>query len=166
MHISTGGRLPVNVVLVLGFSNIFADAFSMGMGEYLSSKAHNECVMKERERESWYVTYLRIHIGNSLGLVGGPARSYMKLVYSTRAVNTYYSFPYSHPSMDQGIGAWTWSRDYGNGRNLCRKRNESRWRRGKKANAVSSQGGRDDWLAYLSITGCCKKNGQIWSILH
>lgn len=43
----------MNVVLVLGFSNIFADAFSMGMGEYLSSKAHNEFVMKEREREAW-----------------------------------------------------------------------------------------------------------------
>lgn len=26
------------VVLVLGFSNIFADALSMGVGEYLSSK--------------------------------------------------------------------------------------------------------------------------------
>lgn len=34
----TGGHLPVAVVLVLGFSNIFADALSMGVGEYLSSK--------------------------------------------------------------------------------------------------------------------------------
>lgn len=52
---AAGGQLPVQVVLVLGFSNIFADAFSMGMGEYLSSKAHNEFVLKEREREAWYV---------------------------------------------------------------------------------------------------------------
>lgn len=35
---SPGGHLPVAVVLVLGFSNIFADALSMGVGEYLSSK--------------------------------------------------------------------------------------------------------------------------------
>jgi vacuolar iron transporter family protein len=48
-----GGNLGVETVLVLGFSNIFADAFSMGMGEYLSSKAHNEFVMKERAREQW-----------------------------------------------------------------------------------------------------------------
>lgn len=52
---AAGGRLPVQVVLVLGFSNIFADAFSMGMGEYLSSKAHNEFVLKEKERETWWV---------------------------------------------------------------------------------------------------------------
>ena len=50
---AAGGGLPVQVVMVLGFSNIFADAFSMGMGEYLSSKAHNEFVMKEKERETW-----------------------------------------------------------------------------------------------------------------
>lgn len=36
-----GGRLPVAVVLVLGFSNIFADALSMGVGEYLSSKVRS-----------------------------------------------------------------------------------------------------------------------------
>lgn len=52
---AAGGRLPVQVVLVLGFSNIFADAFSMGMGEFLSSKAHNEFVLKEKDRETWCV---------------------------------------------------------------------------------------------------------------
>ncbi len=35
---STGGNLDWEVILVLGFSNIFADAISMGVGEYLSSK--------------------------------------------------------------------------------------------------------------------------------
>eukprot|EP00752_Nemacystus_decipiens_P008012 g7159.t1 len=50
---AAGGRLPVAVVLVLGFSNIFADALSMGVGEYLSSKAHNEYVMAEKRREEW-----------------------------------------------------------------------------------------------------------------
>ena len=43
----------METVLVLGFSNIFADAFSMGVGEILSSKAHNEFVLKERAREAW-----------------------------------------------------------------------------------------------------------------
>ncbi|CAN0086207.1 unnamed protein product [Ectocarpus sp. 6 AP-2014] len=50
---AAGGHLPVAVVLVLGFSNIFADALSMGVGEYLSSKAHNEYVMAEKRREEW-----------------------------------------------------------------------------------------------------------------
>lgn len=43
----TGGRLPVAVVLVLGFSNIFADALSMGVGEYLSSKVRPVAISDE-----------------------------------------------------------------------------------------------------------------------
>jgi len=50
---AAGGDLPNEVVLILGFSNIFADALSMGVGEFLSSKAHNEWVISERKRESW-----------------------------------------------------------------------------------------------------------------
>lgn len=50
---SAGGGLNPNVVLVLGFSNIFADALSMGVGEFLSSKANNEWILSERARENW-----------------------------------------------------------------------------------------------------------------
>lgn len=50
---SAGGGVPPPVILVLGFSNIFADALSMGCGEFLSSKADNEWIMSERERENW-----------------------------------------------------------------------------------------------------------------
>ena len=45
--------MPVPVVLVLGFSNIFADALAMGVGEFLSSKAENEWILSERKREKW-----------------------------------------------------------------------------------------------------------------
>lgn len=50
---AAGGRLPPSTVLILGFSNIFADALSMGVGEFLSSKAENEWILSERERETW-----------------------------------------------------------------------------------------------------------------
>jgi hypothetical protein len=50
---AAGGNMPVPVVLVLGFSNIFADALAMGVGEFLSSKAENEWILSERRRESW-----------------------------------------------------------------------------------------------------------------
>lgn len=50
---AAGGELSSDVVLILGFSNIFADALSMGVGEFLSSKANNEWVLTEREREVW-----------------------------------------------------------------------------------------------------------------
>mmetsp|Transcript_123165 Transcript_123165/g.184198 ORF Transcript_123165/g.184198 Transcript_123165/m.184198 type:complete len:288 (+) Transcript_123165:148-1011(+) len=50
---AAGGGLSPEVVLVLGFSNIFADALSMGVGEFLSSKATNEWILSERRREEW-----------------------------------------------------------------------------------------------------------------
>lgn len=50
---AAGGELSPNTVLILGFSNIFADALSMGVGEFLSSKAENEWILSEREREAW-----------------------------------------------------------------------------------------------------------------
>ena len=50
---AAGGKLSPQVVLILGFSNIFADALSMGVGEFLSSKANNEWILSERKREEW-----------------------------------------------------------------------------------------------------------------
>lgn len=50
---AAGGSMPVPVVIVLGFSNILADALAMGVGEFLSSKAENEWILRERAREKW-----------------------------------------------------------------------------------------------------------------
>lgn len=50
---AAGGALEPSVILILGISNIFADALSMGVGEFLSSKAENEWILSEREREMW-----------------------------------------------------------------------------------------------------------------
>lgn len=50
---AAGGSMPIPVILVLGFSNIFADALAMGVGEFLSSKAENEWILSERRRENW-----------------------------------------------------------------------------------------------------------------
>lgn len=53
---ATGGGLGVDVILILGFSNIFADALSMGVGDALSSKAEHEYIRAERRREAWEFT--------------------------------------------------------------------------------------------------------------
>jgi DNA damage-binding protein 1 len=50
-----GGGYTTEIVLVLGFSSLFADALSMGMGDALSTKAQNEYILLEREREKWEV---------------------------------------------------------------------------------------------------------------
>jgi vacuolar iron transporter family protein len=44
---AAGGGLGLDVVLILGFSNILADALSMGVGEYLSSKVTRQLHLLE-----------------------------------------------------------------------------------------------------------------------
>jgi len=50
---AAGGALSPNVILILGFSNIFADALAMAVGEFLSQNAENEWILSERKRELW-----------------------------------------------------------------------------------------------------------------
>ena len=37
----------------MGISNVLADALSMSVGEYLSTRSYNKYVEKELERETW-----------------------------------------------------------------------------------------------------------------
>jgi len=46
---ATGARFDNKIVLVLGFANLIADGFSMGVGSYLSSKSEHELMRKRGE---------------------------------------------------------------------------------------------------------------------
>jgi vacuolar iron transporter family protein len=46
---ATGARFDVKVLLVLGFANLIADGFSMGVGSYLSTKSEQELMVKKGE---------------------------------------------------------------------------------------------------------------------
>jgi VIT1/CCC1 family predicted Fe2+/Mn2+ transporter len=48
-----GAGLEVGVVIIMGFASLFADGISMGMGDFLSSKAENDYTNEERKREEW-----------------------------------------------------------------------------------------------------------------
>jgi len=48
-----GAHLPPVAILAMGVSNVLADALSMGAGEFLSSRAYNNYIQKELERETW-----------------------------------------------------------------------------------------------------------------
>ena len=50
---SSGGKVSWNIVLVIGLACIVANALTMGVAEYLSSKAHREHVQLERRRGLW-----------------------------------------------------------------------------------------------------------------
>jgi vacuolar iron transporter family protein len=48
-----GAELSPSIVLILGFANLFADGFSMAVGNYLASKKRIEYIEKRRRREEW-----------------------------------------------------------------------------------------------------------------
>jgi VIT1/CCC1 family predicted Fe2+/Mn2+ transporter len=50
-----GASLSPMVVVILGFANLFADGFSMAVGNYQASKARLEYIQKERQREEWEI---------------------------------------------------------------------------------------------------------------
>lgn len=50
---TAGAKLPVQVVIILGIANLLADGVSMGVGDYLSSKAEIDYALTERRRELW-----------------------------------------------------------------------------------------------------------------
>lgn len=46
---ATGARFDVKILLVLGFSNLIADGFSMSVGSYLSTKSERQLKQKRGE---------------------------------------------------------------------------------------------------------------------
>ncbi|CAM9187943.1 unnamed protein product [Ascophyllum nodosum] len=50
---AAGGGFSPRSVLVVGVAIVAAEALSMGLGEYLSSKAMNEYIFLQRKREEW-----------------------------------------------------------------------------------------------------------------
>jgi vacuolar iron transporter family protein len=53
-----GAQLSPLIVLILGFANLFADGFSMAVGNYLASKTRVEYIEKQRRKEEWEVESL------------------------------------------------------------------------------------------------------------
>lgn len=50
-----GASLPLSVVIILGFSNLIADGFSMAVGDYLSSKSENEYSEDQNLKRQKYI---------------------------------------------------------------------------------------------------------------
>jgi vacuolar iron transporter family protein len=50
-----GADLNIGLVIVMGFANLLADGMSMGMGDFLSSRAEFQFMAMERKREMWEV---------------------------------------------------------------------------------------------------------------
>lgn len=53
-----GASLSPNIILILGFANMFADGFSMAVANYQASKAQKEYVEMKRKQEEWEIDNL------------------------------------------------------------------------------------------------------------
>lgn len=56
---ATGANADVRWVLIFGFANLFADGFSMSVGNYFSTKADRDSYEKHKAIEYWEVENLR-----------------------------------------------------------------------------------------------------------
>lgn len=52
---AAGAGLSANVVVILGFANLFADGFSMSVGAFLSAKSSKELYHKHERNEYWEI---------------------------------------------------------------------------------------------------------------
>ena len=50
-----GAGMDLNTIILMGVANLNADGISMGLGDYISSKAEADAVLAEYAREKWEV---------------------------------------------------------------------------------------------------------------
>ena len=88
-----GASLPISVILILGFANLFADGFSMSIGNYLSRRTNKEYIEKERRKEEWSIDNLAKEekeeireIYKNKGLEGDLLEDIVKVITSKRKV--------------------------------------------------------------------------------
>jgi len=56
----SGASLSPTIVLILGFANLFADGFSMAVGNFLSTKSKKEYADKIRKLEQPYISSMKL----------------------------------------------------------------------------------------------------------
>ena len=56
---AVGGGLGTDVILILGFSSVFADAVSMGIGDALSTKSENDYILMEKHVKNGNLTIIQ-----------------------------------------------------------------------------------------------------------
>ena len=53
-----GAELGAQVIVILGVGNLLADGFSMGIGDYLSTKSEREYYDREAQRQAWEIEHV------------------------------------------------------------------------------------------------------------
>ncbi|GMH93895.1 hypothetical protein TL16_g12750 [Triparma laevis f. inornata] len=82
-----GAGMDLNTIILMGVANLIADGISMGLGDYISSKAEADAVLAEYEREKWelenypegeYKEMIEIYEGK--GLTSSDANAFVDIM--------------------------------------------------------------------------------------
>ena len=89
----TGASLSPTIVLILGFANLFADGFSMAVGNYLSTKSRKEYADKIRKSEEQSVHEIPEEekeeireIFRDKGFTGKPLQDAVEIITSNKEI--------------------------------------------------------------------------------
>ncbi len=89
----TGASLSPTIVLILGFANLFADGFSMAVGNYLSTKSRKEYANKIRKSEEHSVLHIPEEeeeeirqIFKDKGFTGKPLEDAVEIITSNQEI--------------------------------------------------------------------------------
>ena len=52
---SYAAEFDIRIMIIVGLTSLISDGLSMGMGDFLSSRAESQFIEKERRRELWEV---------------------------------------------------------------------------------------------------------------
>ena len=58
-HLDVGANLSWKITLVLGIANLLGNGLSMGISEFMSSKANREYINAEKRRAMWQYRYFK-----------------------------------------------------------------------------------------------------------
>lgn len=90
---ATGASLSPAIVVILGFANLAADAFSMACSNFLSERAERDYILHERKREEWEIEHLPEeekkevrHIFKAKGFKGRDLTKAVNIITSNKKV--------------------------------------------------------------------------------
>lgn len=52
---SYAANYDIKIMIIVGLTSLISDGLSMGMGDFLSSRAESQFIEQERRREEWEV---------------------------------------------------------------------------------------------------------------
>eukprot|EP00929_Paragymnodinium_shiwhaense_P058612 TRINITY_DN29361_c0_g1_i1.p1 TRINITY_DN29361_c0_g1~~TRINITY_DN29361_c0_g1_i1.p1 ORF type:complete len:300 (-),score=73.09 TRINITY_DN29361_c0_g1_i1:115-960(-) len=94
---AVGAKLTLESIVALGCAQLFAGAFGMGFGEYLSSEAERQVAQREQDREHWEVqTYPQGEINEMIDIYKEKGLTHEDATLVANTLSKYEDFWVEH----------------------------------------------------------------------